>query len=99
MHDRHRVRAVWAFVESLDLKPVYARIRAVEGGVGRDPVDPKILMALWIFATIEGVSSGPHLDRLTTRDLPCMCICGEVSVNYHMLADFRNGPPCSRVSC
>ena len=44
--DDHRVRAVWAYVESLDLKPLYARIRAVEGGVGRDPVDPKILMAL-----------------------------------------------------
>lgn len=91
--DDHRVRAVWAYVESLDLKPVYARIRAVEGGVGRDPVDPKILMALWIFATIEGVSSARHLNRLTTRDLPCMWICGEVSVNYHMLADFRTGHP------
>ena len=57
----HRVRAVWAYVDSLDLKPLYDKIQAVEGGVGRDAVDPKILMALWMFATIEAISSARHL--------------------------------------
>jgi transposase/ribosomal protein L34 len=85
----HRVRAVWAYVDSLDLGPLYRKIQAVEGGVGRDAVDPKILMALWMFATIEGVSSARHLARLCTRDLPYMWICGEVGVNYHLLSDFR----------
>jgi hypothetical protein len=32
----HRVRAVWAYVDSLDLEPLYQKIQAVEGGVGRD---------------------------------------------------------------
>lgn len=85
----HRVRAVWAYVDSLDLKPLYRKIQAVEGGVGRDAVDPKILMALWMFAIIEGVSSARHLARLCERDLAYMWICGEVGVNYHLLADFR----------
>ena len=85
----HRVRAVWAYVDSLDLKPLYRKIRAVEGGVGRDAVDPKILMALWMFAIIEGVSSARHLARLCERDLAYMWICGEVGVNYHLLSDFR----------
>lgn len=85
----HRVRAVWAYVDSLDLRPLYRNIRAVEGGVGRDAVDPRILMALWMFAIIEGVSSARHLARLCTRDLPYMWICGEVGVNYHLLSDFR----------
>lgn len=85
----HRVRAVWAYVDSLDLKPLYRKIQAVEGGVGRDAVDPKILMALWMFAIIEGVSSARHLARLCKRDLAYMWICGEVGVNYHLLADFR----------
>ena len=87
----HRVRAVWAYVESLDLSPLYEKIQAVEGGVGRDAVDPKILMALWMFATIEAVSSARHLHRLTERDLPYMWICGDVGVNYHLLSDFRTG--------
>jgi transposase len=85
----HRVRAVWAYVDSLDLKPLYRKIQAVEGGVGRDAVDPKILMALWMFAIIEGVSSGRHLTQLCERDLAYKWICGEVGVNYHLLNDFR----------
>lgn len=85
----HRVRAVWAYVDSLDLTPLYGKIRAVEGGVGRDAVDPKILMALWMFAIIEGISSARHLARLCERDLPYLWICGEVGVNYHLLSDFR----------
>jgi transposase len=85
----HRVRVVWAYVDSLDLKPLYQKIQAVEGGVGRDAVDPKILMALWMFATIEGISSARQLDRLCVRDLAYMWLCGEVGVNYHLLSDFR----------
>ena len=85
----HRVRAVWAYVDSLDLKPLYQKIRAVEGGAGRDAVDPKILMALWMFAIIEGISSARQLARLCERDLAYMWICGEVGVNHHLLSDFR----------
>jgi transposase len=87
----HRVRAVWAYVERLDVAPLYDPIQAVEGGVGRDAVDPKIPLALWMFATIEGMSSARHIDRLCTRDLAYMWICGEVGVNYHLLSDFRTG--------
>jgi transposase len=87
----HRVRAVWAYVDSLNVKPLYRKIQAVEGGVGRDAVDPKILLALWMFATIEGVSSARHLARLCERDLAYLWICGEVGVNYHLLSDFRTG--------
>ncbi len=85
----HRARVVWAYVDSLDLRPLYEKIRAVEGHVGRDAVDPKILMALWMFATIEGVSSARQIARLCERDLAYMWICGGVGVNYHLLSDFR----------
>jgi transposase len=87
----HRVRAVWAYIERLDVAPLYDQIAAVEGGVGRDAVDPKIPLALWMFATIEGISSARHIDRLCTRDLAYMWICGEVGVNHHLISDFRTG--------
>ncbi len=87
--DEHPVRLVWAYVESLDLSSLYARIRAVEGSVGRDPIDPRILMALWLWATIDGVGSARRLDRLCEEQLPYQWLCGEVTVNYHTLADFR----------
>jgi transposase len=85
----HRVRVVWAYVDSLDLSALYAKIRAVEGQAGRDAVDPKILMALWMFATIEAVSSARQIARLCERDLAYLWICGGVGVNYHLLSDFR----------
>jgi transposase len=87
----HRVRAVWAYVDSLDVKPLYRKIQAIEGGVGRDAVDPKILLALWMFATIEGISSARHLARQCERDVVYRWICGEVGVNHHLLSDFRTG--------
>ncbi|MGZ9115242.1 MAG: IS5/IS1182 family transposase, partial [Brevundimonas sp.] len=33
----HRVRLVWRFVEGLDLTPLYAAIKAVEGRPGHPP--------------------------------------------------------------
>jgi transposase len=85
----HRARIVWAYVDSLDLSPLYAKIQAVEGVAGRNAVDPRIGMALWMFATIEGISSARQIDRLCERDLAYMWICGGVGVNYHLLSDFR----------
>ena len=35
----HRARVVWDFVEGLDLTPLYAQIKAVEGHAGRPAID------------------------------------------------------------
>jgi transposase len=85
----HAVRTVWAFVQSLDLAPLYARIKAVEGSAGRPAIDPAILVALWLWATVDGVGSARELDRLCERDNAYRWLCGGVGVNHHTLADFR----------
>ena len=89
----HRVRAVWEFVESLDLSEVYAKIRAVEGRPGRTPIDPRILVALWLYAIVEGVGSARALERLCEEHVAFQWICGGVSVNHHTLSDFRVDHP------
>ena len=73
----------------LDLVPLYARIKAVEGRAGRAAIDPAILVGLWLYATIDGVGSARELDRLCERDDAYRWLCGGVGVNYHSLADFR----------
>jgi len=85
----HQARAVWAFVQSLDLQALYAPIRAVEGGVGRAPIDPAILMSLWLYATLDAVGSARELDRLCDSDDAYRWLCGGVGVNHHTLGDFR----------
>lgn len=85
----HRVRIVWQYVDALDLSELYESIKATEGNVGRDAIDPRILFALWLFATLEGITSARRIAELSERDIPSMWICGGVSVNYHRLSDFR----------
>src|SRR3712207_6039284 len=46
----HRARFVWAFAERLDLSALYGAIKAVEGHPGHPPADPRILLALWLYA-------------------------------------------------
>ena len=84
-------RLVWSFVCQADLSPLYAAIQAVQGTPGRDANDPRILLALWLYATIKGVGSARELARLCERHLAYQWICGDVSMNYHTLADFRVG--------
>ena len=85
----HPARTVWAFVQSMDLAPPYARIKSVAGRGGAPAIDPAILVALWLWATIDGVGSAREVDRLCERDDAYRWICGGVSVNYHSLADLR----------
>ena len=85
----HRVRAVWAFVEGLDLSALYRGIGSVEGGAGRPATDPRVLMTLWLYATVEGVGSARQLDRLCGEHVAYQWICGGVGVNDHTLSDLR----------
>ena len=66
----HPARIVWDFVEGLDLSPLYDSIKSVAGNAGRPCIDPKILMALWLNATIDGVGSDRQLDRLCAPTTP-----------------------------
>ena len=85
----HPARLVWDYVEGLDLSSLYDCIKAVERGPGRAPIDPKILMALWLYATTEGIGSARQLDERCRNHDAFRGIAGDVSTNYHTLADFR----------
>jgi transposase len=80
---------VWEFVQGLDLREFHATIRAVEGHVGRPAIDPAILLALWLYATLDGVGSARALERLCELHDAYRWLCGGVGVNYHTLAAFR----------
>lgn len=85
----HRARVIWRVVERLDLSMFYAEIRSRGDQAGRPATDPSILLALWLYATTDGVGSGRELERLCTQDAAYRWLCGGVAVNYHTLNDFR----------
>lgn len=87
--DEHVARLLWRYVAGLDLRPLLARIQAVEGGRGRNATDPRILITLWLYATVEGISSARELARRCESDDAFRWIAGGVSLNHHTLSDFR----------
>ncbi len=85
----HQARIVWQWVEHLDLAPLLKSIRAVEGRAGRNANDPRLLLALWLYATLDGVGSGREIAHLCKEHLAYRWLCGGVSMNQHTLTDFR----------
>lgn len=87
----HDARTVWALVGSWDFSPLYDAIKARGERPGRSATDPRLLVALWLYAATCGVASARELDRLCRESDPYRWLCGGVPVNYHMLSDFRVG--------
>jgi transposase len=87
----HEARIVWNFVKGLNLSALLRQIQSVAGEAGRPAIDPRILMALWLYATLRGVGSARELARRCDErgEVPFQWICGGVSVNHHTLSDFR----------
>ena len=85
----HAARLVWTFVTQMNLSQFYAAIGSREGDAGRPAADPQVLLALWLYAAVEGVGSARELERLVERDVAYRWIAGGVPVNYHGLSDFR----------
>jgi len=85
----HRARLVWGYVESQDLSKLLACVKARGAAPGRPAIDPRILFALWLYATLDSVGSGREVARLSQEHAAYRWICGGVQVNYHALNDFR----------
>jgi hypothetical protein len=76
--------------DGLDLAPLYAGIKAVEGRPGHPPADPRLLVALWLYATVEGGGSAPRPGPAVpgAPGVPVAVRRG-VGMNHTTLADFR----------
>jgi transposase len=86
----HPARTIYAVIDQLDLSALYAQVEALEGVAGAPAIDPKILLALWVYATSEGEGSAREIWRLTRLHDAYRWICGGVDVGYHTLSDFRS---------
>ena len=85
----HQARVVWDFCAGLDVTPLTDPLRARHGRPGRAALDPRLAIALWLDATLEGVGSARQLATLCTHHNAFRWLCGGVTVNHHTLADVR----------
>jgi transposase len=89
----HPARPVWDFVCGLDLAAWTSRIRSSQGAAGAPAVDPRVLVALWLQATLDGIASAREISALCSEHIAYRWLCGDEPVNYHTLSDFRRSDP------
>lgn len=85
----HSARAIWELVGKMDLSSYSQKIRAVEGGAGRSPFSPQLLISLWVYAYSQSVSSARAIEHLCENDPAYQWLTGMEVVNAHTLSDFR----------
>jgi hypothetical protein len=83
--EEHPARAIWSVVERLNLSALYQQIEARDQVAGASAIDPKILLALWVYATSEGEGSAREIWRLTEVHAAYRWLCGGVEVGYQLL--------------
>ena len=85
----HPARLFWDYVVSLDLGPLEDGVKSREAAPGRPAASRRLLLALWLFATSEGVGSARALADLCESHDAYRWLAGGVSLNHHTLSDFR----------
>ena len=87
----HPARAIWGFLEKLDLSAFYEPIKAVVDRPGRPTADPEVgpLAAGHCGGDRECAPAG----RLCEEHDAYRWVRGHVPINYHMLSDFRVAQP------
>lgn len=87
----HRARLVWAFVERADVSGLEGSVGSRGDRPGAPAIAPRLLLALWLYACLDGVGSARELARLCGEHVAYRWLCGRVGVNHHTLSDFRAG--------
>ena len=77
----HKVRIVWEMAQEYDLSKLYGYVDAIEGEAGRPAIDPLILVALWLYATTEGVGSAREL-KIVCSLVSTEITIGNITINY-----------------
>lgn len=84
----HMVRFVWDYVCKLDMDSILTTIHSVQGNAGRPATDPRILLSIWLFATLEGIVSSRVIEEFCNEHIAYQWLCGGVYINHHTLSDF-----------
>ena len=85
----HRARVLWHLLGHLDLSPLLAEAKSVEGRQGRDVLSVRMLLTLWLYAISEGIGSGREIERRLKTDPAFQWIVGDQSVGRTKLNEFR----------
>src|ERR1700690_1799926 len=83
------VRAIWELTGQMDLTSFYSAIASAEGSAGREAIDPRLLICLWVYAYSQGISSAREIAHLMEYHPGFQWLCGMRTINHHTLSNFR----------
>ncbi|MYC61178.1 MAG: IS1182 family transposase [Gammaproteobacteria bacterium] len=83
------VRAIDAFVGTLDLESLGFGHAEAYGGAGQPAYDPGLLLKLYLYGYQHGVRSSRRLEAETRRNLEVIWLCRGAAPSYKTIADFR----------
>jgi transposase len=83
------VRAIDAYVDSLDLNELAFRDVGSDGGAGQPPYDPADLLKLYLYGYLHQVRSSRRLEREARRNVELMWLLRGLAPGYRTIANFR----------
>jgi transposase len=83
----HPARFVVDFVETLDLSRFYAKYG--ENGDGQPPYDPKMMIAILLYANMLGILSSRKIERVLEDDIGFRYITCGLKPDHDTIAEFR----------
>lgn len=86
----HPARVIWDYARRVDLSDFEAEVKSREGTAGMPQTSPHLLLALWLYATRDGIGSARTLARACGSVSAYRWLCGGVGVNHRILSEFRN---------
>jgi len=87
------VRAIDAYVDSLDLIALGFRAVGSDGGAGQPPYDPSDLLKLYLYGYLNQVRSSRRLEREARRNVELMWLLRSLAPGYRTIANFRRDNP------
>ncbi len=83
------VRAIEAFVNSLDLGTLGFGHCEADNHAGQPPYDPASLLKLYLYGYLNSVRSSRRLERESVRNLEVIWLMGGLKPSYKTIANFR----------
>jgi transposase len=83
------VRAIEAYVRSLDLVALGFGHAAHDGGPGQPPYDPADLLKLYLYGYINQIRSSRRLEREVVRNIELIWLLKGLTPGYRTIANFR----------
>ncbi len=84
------VRAIDAYVNSLDMEPLGFQHSSVSNGAGQPPFAPEALLKLYLYGYQQGICSSRKLEKETHRNIEVMWLIEGIRPTYKTIANVRS---------